>query len=461
MNAVHRYLLVFNLLLVSASFSPAQQRGTPSNPTRGWLTVETIMRDPEWMGTSPSRVVWSEDGKEIYFNWRRQGDLDDSLYVVSVRGGTPRRATVEERRHLPTRFGSYNRERTKKVYAKNTDLFLLDIRTNKEVQLTSTTTPESNPRFTFDEQKITFERLGNLFLRNLKTAAEMQLTNLQPGGSSRDMPKSDLQKYLEKEQFQLFAVLRERKAEREAQKKLQELLDVKRPKPYMIGQKNASSFVLSPDERYVTFVLTQMSNEPKRTIVPSYVTESGFTEDLPGRTKVGEPQSVSEFYVYDTVLDSVIQVKTDDIPGLAPPKSAGDSVRPRFRPRPSEDSPAAAFSRVGGDSSRLRPKSRGVMYTGPYWSDDGKHAFVQLFSQDNKDRWLVLLDIEKAKFSTVLEHQHDDAWLGGPGIRGFGFSTTVGWLPDSRRIYFQSEEDGWSHLYTVTLDGKIKTQLTR
>jgi dipeptidyl aminopeptidase/acylaminoacyl peptidase len=102
-----------------------------------------------------------------------------------------------------------------------------------------------------------------------------------------------------------------------------------------------------------------------------------------------------------------------------------------------------------------------VFYNGPYWSDDGKSAFVQIFSQDNKDRWIVLLDVEKVKFSTVLEHQHDDAWLGGPGIRGFGFSSTVGWLPDSRRIYFQSEEDGWSHLYTVTIDGKVKTQLTK
>ncbi len=461
MKLVNSSLLVSTLFLVSPSVLPAQRHESPATPTRGWLTVETIMRDPAWMGTSPSHVFWSENGESIYFDWRQKGDEGDSLYVVSTTGGTPRRVTIEERRHLPARSGVYNKERTKKVYAKSMDIFLLDIRTNKEVQLTSTTTPESNPRFAFDEQKITFERSGNLFYRDLKTAAEIQLTNLQTGGPTRETPKSDLQKYLGKEQFQLFDVLRERKAEREAQTKLQEILDVKRPKPYIVGQKKASSFVLSPDERYVTFVLTQASAETKRTIVPSYVTETGFTEDIPGRTKVGEPQSISDFYVYDMLLDSISQVKPDDIPGLAPPKAAGDSMRPRFRPRLSDESPATAFPKAAGDTSRSRPKPRGVTYSGPYWSDDGKHAFVQLFSQDNKDRWIVLLDLEKARFSTVLEHQHDDAWLGGPGIRGFGFSTTVGWLPDSRRIYFQSEEDGWSHLYTVTIDGKIKTQLTR
>ena len=429
-------MFVVIVLLVSSSGSDAQQRGTPASPTRGWLSVETIMRDPEWMGTSPNRPFWSEDGDFLYFDWREKADEGDSLFVVSAKGGTPRRVSIEEQKRLPGRFGAYNKERTRKLYAKSMDIFMLDIKSKKEIQLTSTTTPESNPRFTFDEQKITFERGGNLFTLDLKTSAEIQITNLQPGISSREGRKSELQKYLEREQLQLFEVLRERKAERDAAKKLQEALDLKRPKPFYMEQKFASSFMLSPDERFVTFTLTQSPSEQKRTIVPNYVTESGFTEDIPGRTKVGEPLPTSDFYVYNVALDSVMQVKVDEIPGIMSQKAPGDTVRAKPKPRP-------------------------VSFSAPYWSDDGKHAFVQLFSQDNKDRWIVMLDVEKAKFTTVVERQHDDAWLGGPGIRGFGFSPTVGWLPDSRRIYFQSEEDGWSHLYTVTFDGKIKTQLTK
>jgi dipeptidyl aminopeptidase/acylaminoacyl peptidase len=34
-------------------------------------------------------------------------------------------------------------------------------------------------------------------------------------------------------------------------------------------------------------------------------------------------------------------------------------------------------------------------------------------------------------------------------------------MPDSKRIYCQSEADGWSHLYTITMDGKTKVQLTK
>ena len=33
------------------------------------LTVEKIMRRPTWMGVAPSNVFWSEDGKQLFFNW--------------------------------------------------------------------------------------------------------------------------------------------------------------------------------------------------------------------------------------------------------------------------------------------------------------------------------------------------------------------------------------------------------
>ena len=461
MNTITRAFLISALLLILGTSVWAQQ---PVTPSRGWLTVDTIMRDPAWMGTSPDRVFWSENGERVYFEWRREGDKGDSLYAVASKGGAPQRVTIAERKAMPGRSGSYNKERTKKVYSKSGDIFILDIKSGKEFQLTYTSIPESGARFTFNEQKIVFERSGNLYTHDLTTGAEIQITNLQSGGgerdaqpvtavfggrsregqsgatqtssTARDAQRATAQKFLEREQLTLFDVLRERKEERDADKRLQDALELKRPKPYSMGQKSAGSFMLSPDERSVTFTLTQMASDAKRTIVPNYVTESGYTEDIPGRTKVGEPQSQSEFYVYNVDLDSVIQVKTDNIPGIMTQRSPSDT-------------------------GRARPRARSVFYNGPYWSDDGKSAFVQVFSQDNKDRWIVLLDVEKGKFSTVLEHQHDDAWLGGPGIRGFGFSSTVGWLPDSRRIYFQSEEDGWSHLYTVSVDGKNKTQLTK
>lgn len=433
MCTTHRIALVF---FVSILTGVLHAQGTPEKPTRGWLTVETIMRDPKWMGTAPSQVFWSEDSRWVYFNWRQEGDEAESLYVVSAQGGTPRRVTLDERKKLPSRFGSYTRDWSKKAYTRDGDLFVLDIRRNQETQLTRTIAPESNPRFTFDEKKIVFERENNLYLRDLAAGTEIQLTNFRPGSQPQEPRKTELQRFLEKQQSELFEVLRKRKNDREAQERLRKLLEDRKPRPYFVGQKNVSSLMLSPDGQYVTFILSQSASEAKQTVVPNYVTASGFTENINARSKVGEPQTTFEFYVYNVVLDSVMQVKPDDVPGVTPAKAPNDT-------------------------SRARPRPRAVSYNGPYWSDDGKNAFVQLFSQDNKDRWIVLLDVEKAKFTTVLEHQHDDAWIGGPGIRGFGFGASVGWMPDGKRVWFQSEADGYSHLYTVRLDGKTKTQLTK
>jgi len=431
MRTKNRYFTLLLSFMVSAVLF-----GQQPTPTRGWLTVETIMRDPAWMGTSPSQVFWSEDGEWIYFNWRRDGDEGDSLYVVHARGGTPRRVGIEERKKLPGRFGSYTRDWSKKVYVRDGDVVVYDLRRKTELRLTRTIALESNPRFTFDEKKVVFERENNLFLRDLQTGAEIQLTNFRAGSQPPEPRKTELQKFLENQQLELFDVLRKRKNDREAQERFRKLLEDRKPKPFFVGQKTLSGLMLAPNEQFVTFILSQSASDAKSTIVPNYVTTSGFTETINARSKVGEPQTTFEFYVYSIVLDSVMQVRPDDIPGIVPAKPTADTAR-------------------------TRPRPRAVSYSGPYWSDDGTKAFVQLFSQDNKDRWIVLLDVETARFTTILEHQHDDAWIGGPGIRSFGPSASVGWMPDSKRIWFQSEADGYSHLYTVSVDGKTKVQLTK
>jgi Tol biopolymer transport system component len=42
----------------------------------------------------------------------------------------------------------------------------------------------------------------------------------------------------------------------------------------------------------------------------------------------------------------------------------------------------------------------------------------------------------------------------GPG------AFTLGWLPDNERVYFESERDGWAHLYSVSIKGGEPKQLT-
>ena len=86
-------------------------------------------------------------------------------------------------------------------------------------------------------------------------------------------------------------------------------------------------------------------------------------------------------------------------------------------------------------------------------------AAVVVRSQDNKDRWIATLDLEQGALNQ-LDWQHDEAWIGGPGIVNWDFSTgTLGWL-DEERLFFQSEATGFSHLYTLNTATGEKRALT-
>jgi len=404
------------------------------------------MREPKWIGTSPSRVFWSEDSKNIYFNWNPQNAADDSKYVVSREGGSPRKVTIEEEKQLPSRWGEHNLDRTKKVYEKNGDIFLLTIKTGKIQQITNTLERDSNPNFSFDGEKIIFQKDNNLFSWHTKLGTFIQLTDFRKGSKKEDTKKSKNKqdKWLQQEELKLVKTVKERKEKRELKKEAQKMFEPDRPKEIYIENKQVQNIQLSPNEIFVTFFLSQSPKGNKRTIVPNYITESGYTEDLNARTKVGAAQSKYEFKIYDIKKDTVYSVPIDSIPGIFD--------QPEFLKK--------SQSRTENDSTNkekneAKKKPRDVYFQGPVWSKNGKHAILSLRAQDRKDRWITQLDVSSGKLK-MLYQVHDDAWIGGPGSY-----SSLGWLPDNENIWFQSEEDGYAHLYTLNVQTGVKKQLTK
>ena len=92
-------------------------------------------------------------------------------------------------------------------------------------------------------------------------------------------------------------------------------------------------------------------------------------------------------------------------------------------------------------------------------SPDGKQVLASVRSADNVDRWLVLVDPATGK-TRVLDTVHDEAW-----VREIGPSNNVsgglGWLPDSRRVWFLAEHDGWMQLYSVDTSAAARRSARR
>lgn len=415
------------LFLVLISFSAIGQQLAP-------LTVEKIMRDPKWMGTSPSNVFWSEDSKQVYFSWNPDNNVGDSLYSASVIAKTPQKIAPKMRRALPTGPGEYNKAHTKRVFERNGDIFLLDIASGKETQITNTAEREFGAEFSFNEKKVyvTFE--ANIYSFDLTTGGIQQLTNFKRGTRKAETKANEQEKWLNNDQLAYMQIMRERSEKKKGIEKSRKADQPKRPKEIYVDDKNVDNIKVSPDEKYITYRLVKNPSNAKNTIVPNYVTESGFTTDIPARTKVGAPLNTYELFVYDVAKDTVLMVKTDDIPGIT------------------DDT----------DFKKNEKKTnRAVIPSGAVWSPDGKTAVVVVRSQDNKDRWIMSLDCATQKLS-VIDRQRDEAWIGGPTVSGFGAQATgaIGWMPDGKTLWFTSEESGYAHLYSYNVSTSKKQALT-
>jgi dipeptidyl aminopeptidase/acylaminoacyl peptidase len=345
---------------------------------------------------------------------------------------------------LYARNTSYNRDRSSFAFDREGDIFLTDTKTGKEKRITQTADAESNPLFSFNDTKIVYTCNQNLFAWDIASGLTTQLSNFQRGTAPvKDLQKENVnlqEKWLKEDQLANFDVLRKRKHKRDITDSMNNSFPKKKElRNIYTDDKSLFGITISPDGRFITYCLLK-SARGKTTIVPSYVTESGFTEDIPGRTKVGAPQGTQELFVFDTEKDTVFAVKTDSIAGI------------KDLPAYLKEYPAL-YKKKSKDSL-----NRPVVFSTPLWSPNGVHVIVDIRAQDYKDRWIMLLNAATGKL-TLMDRQHDDAWVGGPGVGGGFGGNNEGWLDDNV-FWFQSEKTGYSHLYTVNVVTGEKRALT-
>lgn len=405
------------------------------------------MRDPKWIGISPSATHWAGDSKTIYFNWNPNNTERDELFSITPSAIKPVKVSIDEKRSIVSENGAWNKKHTLKLFEKNGDIFLSDPQSGKVSQLTNTTEREYDPSFNGDESRVLFMKGDNLYAFKLNAGELVQLTNFShsaapaPAGSKKGAKTNktpaagnEQETWLKKQQLELFDIIKVNERDRKLDSIENKELGPKKLKEIATDDKSVGDVQQSPDGRFITYRLTKRPADAKRTIVPDYVTASGFTEDINNRTKVGAPQSTSESFVFDTQRDSVYKIISSTIPGI---KDIPDYVK---------DYPKELEERAKLNEDRK------VVIEATYWSEDGKNAVAVVTAQDNKDRWIMKLDPATGNL-TLLDREHNDAWVGGPGADNFGFT-------DNLHFYFESEASGYAHVYLVDVTNGTKKQLT-
>lgn len=414
------------------------------------LSVEKIMRDPKWIGSSPSGLSWTHNGL-LTFNWNAENFPSDSTYYLDTKSFQPIKASVYERQDfVSNQQVQYNQAGTHFIYLKNGNIVFGDKKSGKSYFITQFAQSINNVRFTHNDTRITYQNGLNLFSWEIQTGVTTQITNFtagQGGGnavgrfqasSAAAGKKSEQEQWLSNDAIRLSQVLQERKEKREATANARKSYPKQETLRSISTQgKNLSLVSLSATGNFVSYRLIQMATN-KNTDVPDYITESGYVTNLNGRPKVGANPSTSEFFIWDLANDSIIAFPIKDLPGIT---DLPDYVK---------DYPEKYAKELKTPPTRL------VNVQNVIWAPKSNRAIIEVRSTDNKDRWIVLF--QEGTFKTI-DRQRNEAWIGGPGISGFG-GRHIGFITD-HLIHFQSEATGYSHLYTYDLNNAQKNALTK
>lgn len=378
------------------------------------LTIANMMRGPEVYGREPQRVRWSADGRFIYFYWNAPGTKwSEPLQPYRVRataGAIPERLSEARVDSAGPLFadGSYSKDRRIKVVSYEGDLYVVDMRTSGVTRITETVANETSPSVVASGAGAYFVRDNNVYYIEFANGAVRQITDVRTGPAPRDSTFAGQRGALRTQQSELFDAIRERARLDSLARTNRREHEGRQPKPLYLAQgERVGQLSVSPAGSALLIQTFVPAPASRQTEVPSFVTASGYTEPLRVRTKVGDEQSSGRI-AFLPIGGEVRWLRV--IPT--------DTVRP----------PANAF--VAG------------------WNDAGTTALVVATSRDYKSRFIHAVDATGTL--TTLDVLRDTAWVR---------SQAVGWL-DGDRLWFLSEADGYSHVYSMRANGTDKRQLT-
>jgi dipeptidyl aminopeptidase/acylaminoacyl peptidase len=399
----------FCALAALVSGAPAQAQTTANGFD---LSVRNIMRGPELVGRSPDDVRFSEDGRWVYFRWRSPASADTMTHTfrVPATGGVPEQLadSVADRTAPAADDGGWNADRTRRAFTRLGDVYVTDVN-GRERRITQTPARESGAELSADGRTVYWFNSNNIFAQSFEGGPLRQITDIRAENAPRDPSLEGQRGNLRRQQTELFDVLRDRAEARERREQMDSArADVR---PVYIGRNASVSYWdVSPSGRYVLLTVGERVEGQQQTMVPAWVTESGYTEPMNVRTKVGDAEGVDRAAVLDLQTHTLTWVQPDSV-----------------------------------------HRARKVSMTGAGWAPTADRALLIGIPYDFKDRWIYVLGPDAKP--TVLDALRDTAWVGGPGLYTAGFAS-------NDRVFFVSERTGYAHLYTMPASGGSATPVT-
>jgi len=201
---------IFFLLMVTVQSAYAQNQP-------GSLTVEKIMQDPKWIGTSPLEPRWSPDNQSVFFKWNPEKSVSDSVYLFTVGNKSPEKMRLQDALIAYAIFdeGKYDKSRTKIAYIYNDDVYLFFPATKKTQRITHTDNKKTSAGFSNHDKWITYKMDNDLFAWNIDDGSTRQLTHFVSTEAPSLQKQTEQEQWLINEQLRTSAIVNERKNKRD------------------------------------------------------------------------------------------------------------------------------------------------------------------------------------------------------------------------------------------------------
>jgi dipeptidyl aminopeptidase/acylaminoacyl peptidase len=410
------------------------------------ITLEQAMAHPDWIGPPVETAWWSWDGKQAYYNLKRQGSPVRDTYAQNLDAGTgeARRVEATELASLDADHPVFDGAHSRMLFVRHGDIFERDLRSGALTQVTRTAEEEGSPQYAADGRRVQYRVGTDWYTWDPARRMSWPVALVEAAKDPEAPPEADA---LRDMQLRLSATLARQKADREAMRAEERRLRAADPnraaKPVYLGDAiQIDGTMLSPDGRWLLVVTSQKGSDRGRVgKLPVYVTESGYEEFEEERTRVGRNLPNGEgMTLVDLSDDSVHELSLDALPGIATDPLAAMRAAQKLDPLKGNRAVRvlAEGDNSGGDTV--------------HWSNDGSRLAVMLRAVDNKDRWIATM-APSTSLQVASSHRLSD-----PGWINWNFND-FGWLPDNRSLWYLSEESGYSHLYLKPGGGAAK-QLT-
>lgn len=397
-------------------------------PNESTLSLEEIMKGNEFIGHQPENIRWSVDGTKIYFDWNPANEPGNSLFEFSpyLKGSKPILSDPKKMVEYDPAQSNYPDQ----YILVDGALVHYDKKTKTSKRIYHTNTEVRSFARTNDPAVVFFQVSSNLYRYNSTDATIIQVTNFIQGEGKNAKVDSTFWMVEEQNLFEYIQEKNKRKAWRESK----EFTIYELASPFYYGKNNLENIQVNPQGKYISFRLSDYPKETE-THVENHISADGHTYTTPARAKVGAEEPTHQLGILDLDRDTVYFINFSKLSDI--------------RKKPAYLNDPTPYG-----------KDRKIIMHSLKFAKNSNLAVCDIRSYDNKDRWIVLIDLSNGSF-TEIDHQHDEAWIGGPGISSWNAEEgTLGWLNDNQTIYFQSEETGYSHLYFYSTKTKRKEQRT-